>query len=343
MNYKLFGNTGLRVSELCLGTMTFGLEWTWGADYETSKNIFETYSAAGGNFIDTANLYTNGTSEKFVGEFIAAERHHFIVATKYTFRDSNAEDRKRDPNTSGNHRKNMMRSVEASLKRLNTDFIDVLWMHAWDPLTPVEEVMRALNDLIQSGKVLYIGISDTPAWVVAQANTIAQFRGWNAFAGLQIEYSLIQRSAERDLIPMAEAFGLTITPWSPLAGGILTGKYLNNETGRHPATSPRRSDRNMKIAQAVVDLASEIGCTPAQLALAFTRRKKLNTIPIIGARTVEQLNDSLGVLNLKLSDDVFIALEKVSKIELGFPHDMLNSKNIKELVYSETFEKIIDK
>jgi aryl-alcohol dehydrogenase-like predicted oxidoreductase len=343
MNYKLFGNTGLRVSELCLGTMTFGMEWTWGADHETSKKIFETYANAGGNFIDTANLYTNGTSEKFTGEFISSERDHFILATKYTFRDSNGEDRKRDPNTSGNHRKNMMRSVEASLKRLKTDFIDILWMHAWDPFTPVEEVMRALNDLVQSGKVLYIGISDTPAWVVAQANTIAQFRGWNAFAGLQIEYSLVQRSAERDLLPMAKAFGLTVTPWSPLAGGILTGKYLLNENGRHPSTSPRRSEKNMKIAQAVVDIAGKIGCTPAQLSLAFTRRKKLNTIPIIGARTVDQLKDSLGVLQLDPSDEIFNELEFASKIELGFPHDMLNSKNVKELVYSEEFDKIIDK
>jgi aryl-alcohol dehydrogenase-like predicted oxidoreductase len=180
MNYKLFGQSGLRVSELCLGTMGFGTEWKWGCDKDLSKQIFDTYANAGGNFIDTANRYTEGTSEKFVGDFIAKDRDHFVVATKYSLRD-----RAGDLNFAGNHRKNLMRSVKESLWRLNTDYIDLLWVHAWDSWTPTEEIMKGLEDLITRGMVHYIGISDTPAWIVSQANTMAQLRGWNQFVGLQ--------------------------------------------------------------------------------------------------------------------------------------------------------------
>lgn len=341
MKYKLFGNTGLRVSELALGTMTFGTDWGYGADYNESKEIFDFYANADGNFIDTANLYTNGTSEKYVGEFIASDRDHFVLATKYTLRDSNAEDRKRDPNYSGNQRKNLMRSLEASLKRLNTDFIDILWLHAWDFYTPIEEILRGLNDLITAGKVNYIGISDTPAWIVAEANTVAHFRGWSAFAGLQVEYSLVQRSAERDLLPMAKHFGMTVTPWSPLAGGVLTGKYLNNETGRHPVGSGKRTERNLNISEAVVNIAKAYGYTPSQVAIAFTRRNNLNTIPILGSRTLAQIEDCLGAANIVLPEAANIELESVSKIELGFPHDFLNSQNVKDIVYSVNHDKII--
>ncbi|MCW5518156.1 aldo/keto reductase [Muriicola sp. Z0-33] len=222
MKYKLLGNSGLRVSEMALGTMTFGTDWGWGADKSESKKIFETYANSGGNFIDTANRYTEGTSERFVGEFIKEERDHFVLATKYTLFDKAG-----DPNFSGNHRKNLMRSVESSLERLDTDYIDLLWVHAWDFLTPVEEVMRGLNDLVSAGKVHYIGVSDTPAWIVAKANTLASHRGWSSFVALQAEYNLLQRDAERDLIPMAQSMGLALTPWAPLAGGALTGKYLS--------------------------------------------------------------------------------------------------------------------
>ncbi|NDC42069.1 MAG: aldo/keto reductase, partial [Chitinophagia bacterium] len=203
MQYRLFGRSGLRVSEIALGTMTFGAEWGFGADREESARMFDAYAQAGGNFIDTANRYTEGTSEQLVGEFIKSDRHHFVVATKYTLHD-----RKNDPNFSGNHRKNLMRSVEASLKRLDTDFIDLLWVHAWDFFTPVDEILRGLNDLMSSGKVQYIGISDTPAWIVSRANTMAELRGWAGFVGLQVEYSLIQRTPERDLTPMAMEMGL---------------------------------------------------------------------------------------------------------------------------------------
>ena len=343
MNYKLFGKTGLRVSELALGTMTFGTEWGYGADYNDSKDIFDFYANADGNFIDTANLYTNGSSEKYVGEFIARDRDHFVLSTKYTLRDSNADDRKQDPNYSGNHRKNLMRSVEASLKRLNTSYIDILWLHAWDFYTPLDEILRGLNDLVSSGKVNYIGISDTPAWIVAEANTISHFRGWSAFAGLQIEYSLVQRSAERDLIPMADHFGMTVTNWSPLAGGVLTGKYLNNEKGRHPVGSGKRTERNMNIAEAVVNIAKVYGYTPSQVAIAFTRRNKLNTIPILGARTLEQVQDCLGAATIELPTEAIMELESVSKIELGFPHDFLNSKNVKDIVFSDMYGKIIQR
>ena len=226
MRYKLLGNSGLRVSELCLGTMTFGEDWGWGASKEDSRALFDAYREAGGNFIDTANFYTGGTSERFVGEFIASERDRFVVATKYTLTM-----RPGDPNASGNHRKNMIQSVEASLRRLGTDYIDLYWLHAWDYLTPVEEVMRGLDDLVRAGKVLYVGVSDTPAWIVSQANTLAALRGWTPFVGLQIEYSLIERTVERELLPMAEAFGLTILAWSPLGSGVLTGKYLHPTPG----------------------------------------------------------------------------------------------------------------
>jgi len=225
MRYKLFGKSGLRVSELCLGTMTFGPNWGWGADKAEAKNIFDAYASAGGNFIDTANRYTDGTAESYLGEFLAPDRDHFILATKYSLYD-----RKDDPNFSGNHRKNMIRSLEGSLKRLNTDFIDIFWLHAWDFMTPVEEIMRGLDDLVKAGKVLHLGISDTPAWVVSQANTLADLRGWTAFTGLQFEYSLVERTPERDLMPMARAFGMAMTPWGILGAGVLSGKYNPGKT-----------------------------------------------------------------------------------------------------------------
>ena len=224
MRYKLFGKSGLRVSEICLGTMTFGEEWDFGANKEDSKKIFDAYAKRGGNFIDTANRYTNGTSEKYVGEFIASQREHFVLATKYTLYEKTG-----DPNQSGNHRKNMMQSVDASLKRLNTEYIDVLYLHAWDFLSPIDEIMRAFDDLVRQGKIFYAAISDTPAWRVAQANTIADLRGLSPFVGLQVEYSLLQRTPERDLLPMSKIFDIAITAWAPIAGGALTGKYLKNK------------------------------------------------------------------------------------------------------------------
>jgi len=338
MKYKLLGRSGLRVSELCLGTMTFGTEWGWGADKAESQNIFDTYIGAGGNFLDTANRYTEGTSERWLGEFVKSERHHFVLATKYTLRDQTG-----DPNFAGSHRKNMMRSVEESLRRLDTDFIDLFWVHAWDHLTPTDEVMRGLDDLIRSGKVHYIGVSDTPAWVVSQANTLAELRGWTAFVGLQVEYSLLQRSPERELLPMAKAHGMTVTPWGAMGGGALTGKYLRGEQGRVVAQSARRSERANKIAAKVVKIAEKLGVSPAQVALNWTRQRDpaLQCIPLVGARTAIQLQDSLGCLDFALSDKHLRELDAATEIPLGFPHEFLASDNVRELVYGGKYGEIV--
>src|SRR5512132_3347901 len=220
MKYRLLGNSGLRVSEAALGTMTFGEDWGWGTARDEARKVYDAFREAGGNFIDTANIYTNGTSESFLGEFMEGHRQSIVLATKYTNAMPGT-----DPNAAGNQRKNMVQSVEASLKRLRTDYIDLYWVHAWDQITPVEEVMRGLDDMVRAGKVLYVGISDAPAWYIAQANTLAQLRGWSPFVGLQIEYSLIERTVERELIPMAKALNIGVTAWSPLSRGVLTGKY----------------------------------------------------------------------------------------------------------------------
>jgi aryl-alcohol dehydrogenase-like predicted oxidoreductase len=237
VKYQLLGKSGLRVSELCLGAMTFGEEWGWGASKEECHKIFNAYVDAGGNFIDTANKYTEGTSEKYIGEFISSDRDRFVLATKYT-----SNTRRGDPNAGGNHRKNMIQSLEASLKRVNTDYIDLYWVHAWDALTPIEEMMRALDDMVRSGKILYIGISDAPAWIVSQVNTLANLKGWTEFTGLQIEYSLIERTPERELLPMADALNIGVTAWSPLGGGFLTGKYnKSNREGEQQQTQQQNT------------------------------------------------------------------------------------------------------
>lgn len=337
MKYKLLGESGLRVSEICLGTMTFGEEWGWGADKKTSKEIFDHYAKRGGNFIDTANRYTEGTSEKLVGEFIKSDRDHFVLATKYSLYDKPG-----DLNYGGNHRKNMMRSVEQSLKRLETPFIDLLWLHAWDKTTPIQEVMRGLDDLVSQGKVNYIGISDTPAWVVSQANTIAEFRGWAKFVALQVEYSLIQRTPERDLIPMAKAFGMTVTPWAPLAGGALTGKYLDgSKVGRIKEGTTRRNERNLKIAGIVLEEASKLGVSPAQLATRWTMQQSFSTIPIVGARKLEQIEDSLMATEIEIPSESMEKLNSASAVELGFPHDFLNSEGVNTVLFGGEKNRLI--
>jgi aryl-alcohol dehydrogenase-like predicted oxidoreductase len=335
MKYKLFGQSGLRVSELCLGTMTFGLEWGWGSDKSESKEVFDVYANAGGNFVDTANRYTEGTSERWLGEFIAAERDHFVLASKYSLKDKNG-----DPNFAGNHRKNMVRSVAESLKRLQTNHLDLLWLHAWDFTMAPEEVMRALEDLIRQGDVHHIGISDTPAWIVAQANTIAQFRGWNSFVGLQVEYSLLQRTPEADLLPMAKAFGMALTPWAPLAGGALTGKYLNAEAGRVKEESPRRNERANRIATEVVAIAAELGVSPSHVALQWTRQRDQVVIPIVGARKASQLTDNIGVVGFVLPETHFNRLQEVSQIELGFPHEFLATTGVQDVLFGGTYSQV---
>ncbi len=345
MRYKLLGKSGLRVSELCLGTMTFGEDWGWGASKDESQKIFDTFVAAGGNFIDTANGYTDGSSEKIVGELIAKERERFVVATKYSF-PLQMNDNQGNPNASGNHRKNLMQSLEGSLKRLNTDYIDLFWLHAWDFTTPVEEVMRSLDDVVRQGKVLYIGISDAPAWIVAQANTMAQYQGWTQFVALQIEYNLIQRTPERDLLPMAKAFDLAVTPWSPLGGGVLTGKYNkplpeSSEPGRLAnAAAGSISEKSLAIADVVGQVAAEIGCTSPQVALAWLRAQSGVIIPIIGARKLTQFQDNLACLDVTLSPEHLQRLDEVSQIELGFPHDFLQNDMIRDRLFGGTFNTI---
>jgi aryl-alcohol dehydrogenase-like predicted oxidoreductase len=383
MKYYLLGKSGLRVSEICLGTMTFGKEWGWGASKEESRKIFDAYVDAGGNFIDTANIYTNGTSEKYVGDFASYDRERFVIATKYT-----SNTRAGDPNAGGNHRKNMLQSLEASLRRLNTDYIDLYWVHAWDQTTPIEEMMRALDDMIKSGKILYIGISDAPAWIVSQANTLANLKGWTEFSCIQVEYSLIERTSERELLPMANALDIGITAWSPLGSGVLTGKYnkssskalidnpvnkdynqkesitndSNTRTNSSSSTSDKQNDnrlnaasfseisntllkeRNLRIAEEVVNIAQEIKRTPSQVALNWIRQSKMNfrnkIIPIIGAKNLVQINDNLACLEFVLSDDQIQRLNEISKIELGFPHDFLSSDAIRNIIYGGTYSSI---
>jgi len=323
--------------------MTFGEEWGFGADKDESKRVFDAFIEAGGNFIDTANKYTNGTSEKFVGEFMRSERDKFVLATKYTL--SMDPD---DPNSSGNHRKNMVQSVEASLKRLETEYIDLLWVHAWDPMTPVEEFMRALDDLVSAGKVFYVGISDAPARTVSQANTLAGLRGWSPFVGLQIKYNLLDRTPERDLLPMAKAFDIGVTPWSPLGGGVLTGKYNreNSDLKRYTPDDPfgkmMLNEKNLSIAAKVQQVAGDIGQTPSQVALRWLVQQKDRgvIIPIVGARSRAQLTDNLKCLEFELAAEHIEALENVSKIELGFPHDFLEYEEVRSTVYGNTFSRI---
>src|ERR1700733_7556700 len=281
MKYRLLGNSGLRVSEAALGAMTFGDEWGWGSGKDEARKVYDAFREAGGNFIDTANFYTNGTSESFLGEFMEGHRQSVVLATKYTMSAPGT-----DPKAGGNQRKNMMQAVEASLKRLRTDYIDLYWVHMWDQMTPVEEVMRALDDLVRAGKVLYTGISDAPAWWIAQANTLAHLRGWSAFAGLQIEYSLIERTVERELIPMAKALNIGVTAWSPLASGVLTGKYH----GHGKADGARLSNEGMKdflpeeqraarVVSAVKSVSEKTGRSMAQVALAWLHYRAVPVIP----------------------------------------------------------------
>jgi aryl-alcohol dehydrogenase-like predicted oxidoreductase len=331
MKFKLLGRSGLRVSELALGTMTFGSDWGWGAASEEARRIFDTYVDRGGNFIDTANQYTGGTAERLTGQFAAGKRDRLVIATKYTLAM-----RAGDPNSGGNHRKSMVRSVESSLERLETDYLDLLYLHVWDDTTPVEEILRAMDDLVRSGKVLYVGISDTPAWQVSRMQAIAELRGWSPLIALQIEYSLIERTVERELIPMAKEMGLGVIPWSPLASGVLAGKYTRADL--EPASAPAGAigtrkdiavangaltERGLAIAGVVRDVAKEIGKTPSQVALAWTMLNSAVAAPIVGARTLAQLEDNLGALEVKLTGEPRARLEAASAVELGFPHDFL--------------------
>jgi aryl-alcohol dehydrogenase-like predicted oxidoreductase len=330
MRYKLLGASGLRVSELALGTMTFGETWGWGASRDESRKIFEAFAEAGGNFLDTANNYTDGTSEEYVGDLVASERAHFVIATKYTL-----STRRDDPNAGGNHRKNMVQALEASLRRLRTDYVDLLWLHMWDGLTPVEEVMRAFDDLVRAGKVLYVGFSDTPAWVVSRAHAIASVRGWTPPVAVQLPLSLADRGAQRDLLPMALELDLAACAWGTLEGGTLTGKYLAEDGG------PRRysgepSETEQALAREVMAVGEETGSSPAQVAISWVRQQPGLVIPIIGARTEEQARDNLASLDHELTPDQLERLTQAAPLSLGFPHSFLASDHVTQLIFGET-------
>lgn len=335
MRYKLLGRSGLRVSEICLGTMTFGEAWGWGASEQESHRIFEAFIAAGGNFIDTSNNYTDGESERYLGACLAGQRDSLVVATKYTL-----SERMGDPNAAGNHRKNMICTVEASLRRLNVDYIDLLYLHMWDFTTPVEEILRGFDDLVRGGKVLHIGFSDTPAWVVAKAYAIADLRGWARPTALQFEYSLLSRTPERDLLPMAEDAGLAALAWGVLEGGELTGKY--NQPSDKPRRNSDASASAKSLAAILIELASELGRTPAQVAINWVRQqpRRVPIIPIIGARSAGQLRDNLGCLEFALSPEQLQRLSAASPVDLGFPHTFLKAPHLERLIYSGMRDQI---
>lgn len=329
MQYKTFGRrTGLRVSEFALGTGNFGTGWGHGSEPAEARRIFDRYVEAGGNFIDTANGYQFGESEKLVGEFIGGDRDSFVLATKYSLRAAP------DDRTSilGNSRRNLIRSVEESLKRLNTDHIDLLWAHFDDRLTPMEEILRGFDDLVRSGKIHYAGLSNFPAWRIARGATLADAHSWAPIVGVQIEHSLVERTAERELLPMAESLGLAVALWSPLGGGFLTGKYRQNETGRREALNTlvhgETDAQKTAILDTVLTIAAETGYTPSQVAVAWIRRRgELSPtahIPIIGPRTIAQLEDYLGALDATLSAEQLERLTAVSAIRRGTPHDQID-------------------
>lgn len=336
MKYRLFGRSGLRVSELCLGTMTFGEEFRWGNNKDESQKVFDTFLEAGGNFIDTANYYTKGTSERLLGEFIGKVRDKVILATKYSLSTDPT-----DPNAQGNHKKNMVQSLNHSLERLKTDYIDLFWIHAWDFSTPEEEVLRALDDLIHSGKILHIGISNAPAWVTAKANAVAELKNWTCFTGIQVEYNLLERSVERDLIPMAEAFNIGVTAWSPLGMGVLTGKYLEQKPevsrfGINPVWGNQFiTPHNQEIAKVVVQIAKELNRKPSQVALRWLMQKQGGIIPIVGAKNAQQLKENLGCLDFEVDAAHITQLDQASKIDLGYPHDFLKREGIQKILYGD--------
>ncbi|MGJ5819039.1 aldo/keto reductase [Paludibaculum fermentans] len=342
MQYRLLGNSGLRVSQAALGAMTFGEDWGWGSGKDEARQVYDAFRQAGGNFIDTANVYTNGTSESLLGEFMDGHRESVVLATKY----SNAFPGT-DPNAAGNQRKNMVQSVEASLKRLKTDYIDLYWVHIWDALTPVEEVMRALDDLVRSGKILYTGISDAPAWWIAQANTLAHLRGWTPFVGLQIEYSLLERTVERELIPMAKSLNIGVTAWSPLKGGVLTGKYQGGAAadGRMNHAMLKDFAREQASTGRILDtlktVAGEVGRSMAQVALAWLQHRPVPVIPILGARKLTQFEDNLASFTLVLSEDQVRRLDEASRIEPSFPTSMFDLEMVRSIRYGGLRDQIL--
>lgn len=337
MQYCWLGRSGVRVSQLCLGTMTFGVEHGFGADFDESRRIFDAYVDAGGNFIDTANIYTQGSSERYLAEFIAPLRSRLVVASKFTMTVDPA-----DPNAGGNSRKNLAQALDATLRRLRTDYLDLYWVHAWDQQTPLDEVLRALDDAVRAGKVLYTGFSNVPAWVVARAQTLAELRGWTRFVALQLQYSVVERNIERELIPCAQALGLAVTAWSPLAGGVLSGKYSRDPAER--ATQPGRltttswgkaflNERNLAIAAQLAVQAQRLGRSAAQLAIRWLLEQPCAPVPILGARNAAQLRELLGALEFELDATAREALDAAGRIEVGYPGSLLASEGGLRMVH----------
>ena len=330
MKYKIFGRrTGLRVSELALGAANFGTRWGHGAERSEAKKVFDGYAEAGGNFIDTADSYQLGESEELVGEFIAADRDDFVLATKYTLGMTATDGISR----TGNSRKNMIRSVEGSLRRLKTERIDLYWAHFADGMTPMDEILRGFDDLVRAGKIHYAGLSNFPAWRISRADLLAELRGWTPIAGIQVEYSLAQRTADRELLPMAEALGLGAALWSPLGGGLLTGKYRQSDEGRINSLLARlvhteKTARESAILDEVLAVAKGVGASPTQVAIAWllhqATKSTTSLIPILGSRTRAQLDGTLGALEVKLSNDQIARLDAVSAIQLGTPHEQIH-------------------
>jgi aryl-alcohol dehydrogenase-like predicted oxidoreductase len=308
---RTLGRSGLRVSDACLGTMTFGTGWGFGADEATCAEVYAAFREAGGNFVDTANLYTNGESEEITGRLIASERDSVVVATKFTLAAG------ADANSGGSHRKSLRRSVETSLRRLDTEYVDVLFVHAWDQRTDGEETVRALDDLVSAGKVLAVGISNTPAWVIARSDAIAELRGWSRFCALQLEYSLVARTADRELLPMGADRGMAVLAWSPLARGLLAGKpRLSGLTPLEPTVQA--------AVDATAKVATEIGVTSAQVALSWVWQHGL--MPVLGARTLDQINDNLAAAELVLDAEHIARLDTASAVPLGYPHEFLRDR-----------------
>ncbi|MFF3110987.1 aldo/keto reductase [Kitasatospora sp. NPDC057904] len=340
--YRLLGRSGLRVSPLALGAATFGTEWGWGAEQDEARKLFDLYVERGGNFVDTASTYTNGRSERLLGEFTRDNRESLVLATKYT-----TLRRPGDPNSGGPHRKSLFASVEASLRQLNTDYIDLLYLHVWDFTTPVEEILRGMDDLVRQGKVLYVAISNAPAWQVSRMQAIADLRGWSPLVALQIEYNLIERTGERDLIPMAREMGLGVVPYSPLAGGVLTGKYSRDDlttTNTAVDDGTRKmfniangglTEHDLDIADVVKEIAAELGRTTAQVGLAWTLQNPDVTASLIGARTLAQLEDNLGALEVDFTASQLARLDEAGAIELGYPHDLLAGDRMRTATHGD--------
>ncbi len=325
-HYVTLGHSGLRVSPFCLGAMTFGEDLGWGSSVKESEAIIDRYLELGGNFIDTANVYTKGHSEKIIGDHVGRDRKkrdRLVIATKFS-----ANLYIGDPNGGGSSRKSIVAACEQSLRRLQTDYIDLYWLHTWDKYTPIEETMAALDDLVHAGKVRYLGVSDTPAWKVTQAQLIAQFRGWAPFVGLQIEYSLLERTVEGELIPMATELGLGVTPWGPLKSGILSGKYTRQNAGRAQPSgrtwaASNLNDKTYAIIDELQRIAGQLDTTVARVALAWVQSRPGVTSTILGARTLAHLEDNLKALDLTLSAEQSAALDKLTTPTLNFPGEIL--------------------